>query len=333
LSLILTGCGVPNAINDEIKNIDVGFVTTENEINQIYAQCRSDMRENKQEIVKTISPQREKQLKDMIAFLREQNDKGVFFEYAEHVGVEDGGGMFVESEGETESDAVTDYFQQEISWKETDNLADGFTFFVSVKVKTDLQPLVEGLKKIGYESLEKINSLAGVANEVIVSDGVSFTYMNGSENYVLKIEVKKADMFAPVQFSTIVSDCVENGYSAIEMTTGGYLDRIVLVGDSSVDKKQESRGQAIYIYLKEGKFLQMEIIIENRNKKEALFSENQKRTVENILTWVTGDAEASHAFVAGATTDIQKKGKVGNCNFYRINHREMKKFTLRFVEQ
>lgn len=328
LVTLLTGCGVPDPVREEVKNIDVGFISSKKDVGYVFHQYRTAYGKNDVEMVKMISDEQEQRMKDLVEYLRQKNEKKEFLGYSEEirkVGEENND----TSETKGKSEEITEYMEQEIVWKETDRLGDCLVFTIQTYKRSQMKALIEDFKVLGYGGFDDVILSEEVVSNKVSSECVEFEFF---DSHYLEIYIRKSELFTPKTFASFINDYVETGFSVKEVTTGGYLERLVLESNYLADEEGNRSRKLFYIYFKNQKFFHLEIFVEQDSEGEMFFSEEEKKTAENILTLVTGDGKGSAKFVSGEIMGTEKKGTIGKCNYYRINEKHNLGFTLRFVE-
>ena len=312
-AISLVGCGVPNPAEDARKELDVGFISSEKDVwvaEQTAEKKRAISSENVS-IKSFVTEDRKNKILQLIASLEEMAKEDIIAEYDEKE-------LYYEEKPGNEI-TFSDYEQAD---------------FV-IHTKTWLEEFKKRVVAIGFEGVQEIDNKMRDSFTVL-SHGVRFVFYKDEVVYNVNITISNIDLYAPEQFADILKECFKDGFSVREMTTGGYIERFVL--ESCKVQKGNSYEKTVYVYLKDNKFLQMEVYARGTGEKSAVvFSEREKETMVNFLAWMSKDAAASEKFVSELTAEGADKGAIGSCDWYRMkeknwgdNDREM---IFRFVER
>ena len=311
-AISLAGCGVPNPAEDARKELDVGFISSEKDVGlaeQTAEKKRAISSENVS-IKSFVTEDRKNKILQLIASLEEMAKEDIIAEYDEKE-------LYYEEKPGNEH-SFSDY-------KQTD--------FV-IHTKTWLEEFKKRVAAIGFEGVQEIDNKMRDSFTVL-SHGVRFVFYKDEVVYNVNITIRNTDLYAPVQFAGILKECFRDGFSVREVITGGYIERFVL--ESCGVQKGNSYEKTVYVYLKDNKFLQMEIYARGTGEESALvFSEREKETMVNLLTWISKDAAASEKFVSEITAEGEDKGAIGSCDWYRIKEKNWgneQEVALRIVER
>ena len=80
----------------------------------------------------------------------------------------------------------------------------------------------------------------------------------------------------------------------------------------------EDESTQIYVYFREGKVLQVELILRktvDRKRAEKIFEEEEYETLINCITSISGDRQATEKFVKEFSTKSKSEGKIGSCSW------------------
>ena len=350
VGILMTGCGVPDRVKEEIKNVERGFLSEKTEVKATEKnaeRARQNYISDTESFV--VSEKRKEQIKKLYQLIYSEEISELYTDLtADAYRIYDSE-IFSEDFSQKEfKKMIQVYINGEKEW--TDYAFEGFQFSISIQEEESWQKLAKLLEQNGYTGLVGVQAPKNDQRD-IVSQGVVFElrgptvymesdYMFESEiemeasGIQLTINVSKYSLCYPEKFS-FLETIIEDGFFMNGLDMGGYLERVSLTGSCNEPKNQLQK--SIDIYMKEGKPIQIEITAagEVTNTAETLFSEREKTTVANLLAQVTGDKAAADAFVEiGVRPD--KKGSVGKWNWYRIDHLSMgvhKNFEIRLVEE
>jgi len=350
VGILMTGCGVPDRVKEEAKNIERGFISEKQEVKvaqKSVEQAQQSYICDTQTLL--VSEKRNEQIKKLYQLLYSEEISGLYTELTTDAynTVDDG----IYTEGLSKKafkKMIQVYIDGKKQW--TDYASDGFQVSLSIQDEEKWQELAKLLEQNGYTGLLGVQAPEN-GRRAIVSNGVVFEligplvytesdYMFDSEigietgRIYLNITISKFNICYPEKFS-FLETAVEDGFYLNGLDMGGYLERVTLT--SSQDDPKSPLQKRIDIYLKEGKPIQVEITAagEVTNTAGTLFSEREKTTVENLLAQVTGDKGAADAFVEICVHPDQK-GSVGTWSWYRIDHASMgnyENFEIRLVEK
>ena len=323
LSAVLVGCGVPNRVAEEAKNIDVGFISTEAEVGSfLFHHDRDEVEKTK--IESACSEEKRQQIQKMIQCLKSLEEKKVIStecvdsrEFNEGISLND----------------IENYFSIDMAWKEEDTLYDRYYIHVDIEKKEQRGVFFEEMEKLGYTGLNLWDKKKDNETVYTISRGIVFEQTTCEGESSISIAIYKSNLFAKTTFVDLIKSCLRDGFSVREQLDEGYLQRLTLVGGYRYTELGEYwPSTEIYIYLKQQKFLQMEICIGSR-PDETIFADNEKETVINLLSWASGDAKASAKFVSELSLQGEKHGTLGNCKWYIIQNTESGDNILRIMKK
>ena len=335
MTILLTGCGVPDRVAEEAKKIQKGYISDYDEVKQINTKIRDF---EKQEISfgedSVISAKQSEKIKLLYETLERLKREGLFEDkYIEFQDWHEGKDEFTGAEKRAR---LEEYIYGKRSWKEW--ASSFFTYDSWLKTEEDYMHLAEELEKVGFTGLKDVKLTGQQDYAKVCANGIQFDiwlYYRDESNAELEsidvvARVEKKDFFYLPQFAEWMEEKVDNGFVLTGLDYEGYLQRLVYTGSYSINT-QEYTGdrtegitpfqKSIEIYMKNNEFLQMEIDMTGTQSKkgELVFSEEEKGTVKNFIAWASGDEEGAKEFVEKPTADGDKKGTIGNCEWYRID--------------
>lgn len=326
----LTGCGIPDAVAEELRIAEEpAGVDGSKEDGRAFEKV---MRQGESHTEPTVISQRMGSRLDALAG------------FLENVVKEKKIAVIMEEDEYTANSA----FDQEAGiiygglkdWRDetsTDNFFLGYGTEISsfFRIGTeDAAGLLEGLEELGYEGLELPGHEEG-GSCIVVSQGVEFdiTYICFQDiepYYQFMITVPVMTYSYPKKYADLLENYMGDSFYAMNIVCGGYLEYIGFEG--SRNHPQNNYEKKVEIYFKEEKPIQTNVMISvNDSEKEGeVFTEAEKKDLTGLLTWLSGDAKASEAFIAGFGVNKEKEGKIGSLEWYRAGSLGSGECLLRF---
>lgn len=195
-------------------------------------------------------------------------------------------------------------------------------YLYSVERAEQLFQMLEGL---GYEDLSGIfqdevkkaeKKKSSFYDYSVVRRGVSFDIScqmdEDYDNFMIYMEVPQGVITCPVEYMDLINNCVKDGLFLAKIATGGYVECLTFQG--SVSSPEDAYNKQIDCYIKDGKLLQMEIFMSQnpRRKSTDVFAEKEGESVAKMLSYFTGDENASRTFVSGFKPGKEKSGTIGS---------------------
>lgn len=350
VGILMTGCGVPDRVKEEAKNIDPGFISEKDEVKDAQKKVeRAQQSYICDRETFLVSEKRKEQMKKLYELLYSAEISGLYTEMTADA--------YHTIDGEIYSDELPikkfkkmmqAYIDGNKEW--TDFAFEGVQFNLYIQDDIRWQAIATLLEKNGYTGLAGVKAPKDSSRTIVSQGGVfelrgpmvytESDYLFDSEiemetgGIQLVITVSKYNICYPEKIR-FLDTTTEDGFYLNGLDMGGYLERVTLT--SSCDDPKSQFQKRMDIYMKEGKPIQIEIIVAGDviNESETLFSEREKKSVANLLSQITGDSAAAEAFVE-ISVQPDKKGSVGSWNWYRIDHLSMgahKNFEIRLMEE
>lgn len=332
MALLLTGCGMPDAVEDEWKKLArlSGFSNGTKEEQGDLGDWISNYEEGEEykEKIK-VSEQREKELDALAGFLEEKQKEELIYvgevdydihDYEED-GVED-----ISTDSDEKADLTAD-FQELREWRNYDYMtgdrkkvfmgnASSISGYFSVE-KNKMGDFLEGMEEIGFVGL-KVPEGKDKWYTHQVCRGIEFDITEENENtYSVSYQLSEDSIAYPEKYTGLLEDHMRDAFSLARVMCGGDLEFIAFRGsqcepDSSYNKNVE-------IYFKDRVVLQMNLLLqENYDEGEGeFFTEREQKDLTGLLTWLTGDAAGSESFIKGFGESREKEGTLGDRKWYR----------------
>lgn len=344
LMFLLTGCGMPDAVADELKEVsrEAGFADGEESARRFvkaYEAGEECMEKVKQSEIMAgrldaLAAFLEKKVADGTASIgdhdeeQEELDKEVWDEE----------GLDEENEEGLAYKTIRSDTMQELedlkNWRDHVDDSKVFsgmpaTLTVNFYVEQDkIAGFLRGLEEIGFQGISLPAEEYHLYGSVI-SQGVSFNIVNVPGYYHLSLEVLSDKFAYPEKYADLLENHMRDAFITEGIMCGGDLDYIVF--GSGMDEVNCNYAKNVELYFKEGRVLQMNLKIWAHTSERGgeLFTEQEKKDLSGLFAWVTGDEKGAESFIEGLKDNDEKEGTLGSCKWYRSQNKAEGKELIR----
>ncbi|MBO5073118.1 MAG: hypothetical protein J6C32_09155 [Eubacterium sp.] len=322
MAVLFTGCGMPDAVADELERVSPSAGMA------VYGEWQRDA------FVGAVTEAEEHAEGTMVAVSQKTAERmeklGAFLEKAMAEGLIDAG----DGDGEEDMDEDETGVKDLKNWRTFAEdktcifmgSSSGITASFSVAADK-IKEFLNGMTGIGFTGLAvpAKNEEDGYSEQV--SQGMNFTmnYASDGEDedygstgkYDITVEVPVYSLVYPEKYRDLLDAHMKNAFCLSAVFCGGDLELVSFTGSRwSPVNQYTKRAEVIF---KDGKPLQMNITIDEgfRGKEGELFTEAEKEDLTGLITWMTGDQERSADFVENLGKSKEKSGTIGNRKWYR----------------
>lgn len=329
MAFFLTGCGIPDAVAEKLRVVEMPVeVDGSKEDAKAFGWAMGEGESHTEPAV--ISQRMGSRLDALAGFLEKAvGEKKIYPPYGKE--------YLQEANSASEKEAAQIYEELK-NWRdETD--ADNFFLGNATNISSifqvsskDAAGILEGLAELGFEGL-KLPDFG--QSYVVVSQGVEFNITctetgGGESKYQFLIEVMSLTCSYPKKYADLLDNYMGDSFHTMHIVCGGYLEYIGFEG--SRNHPQDNYEKKVEIYFKEEKPIQTNLLISviDPEKEGEVFTEAEKKDLTGLLTWLSGDAAASEAFIAGFGENEDREGKIGSLEWYRAGSLGSGECLLRF---
>lgn len=316
--VLLTGCGMPDAVADELAVVrsSAGFTGDGEEDSVAFAEAVFNGEEKGEKVA--VSRTMGERMEKLAAFLEKALKEGVISST--------GSDLEEEDEDETEDIDVKDEIglSDLKDWKSCAHEGEYTSFLGQKSIITvsfavgqkKIKEFLQGMAGIGFDGLALPNEASGGFSQQVLQ-GMMFdldSYDGGFCNILIEIPVFQ---FAyPEKYKDLLENHMRNAFCVNGIFCGGDIELLSFTG--SQNSAANGYIKNAEICFKDGKALQMNLTIQDFSRKnDALFTEEEKADLTGLLTWMTGDAEGSKSFVEGLGENSESSGTLGSRSWYR----------------
>lgn len=331
LVFLLTGCGMPDAVADELKEVSrqTEFADGEESARRFvkaYEAGEKCMVKVKQ------SETMAGRLDALAAFLEKRMADGTvcagdYNADTEELDTEEWDGEeYGIDQGNNISYLMTD-LENLKNWR--DDVSDSKVFSGTSSVlearfyieQGKMPGFLQGLEEIGFQGIS-LPPEEYQFNAYMVSQGVGFSIAYVPGYYHVSLSVSSDEFAYPEKYADLLENHMKNAFSTEKIMCGGDLDYIAF--QSSVDQPGYNYSKSAELYFKEGKVLQMNLEIwpYSSGRGGEFFTEQEKRDLCGLFAWVTGDEKGAESFIEGLEECNDKEGTLGSCKWYRSQSKE-----------
>ena len=314
ISILLTGCGVPDRVKEEMDKVKVEARFDKKFYNELKTNAASAAtKNNKVANSYRFSEEKKQQILQLYALITEKEEKKLLKEYYEYNELDSEGGYV---ELEKPGKELEKYLNQE-----TYEINSMYTISFRMKKEKEFINLLQELTKLGYTELENcIPKDESTSDYDVISQGIKFNIYKvfNEDIFFMDISIKGTEVPSIPQFDTEMQKSLGEVFWNNSINVGGDIDCYVYTG--SMNEKNNSYQKSIYIYVKDEKIIQMEIAVEGERKaSQPYFSTQEQEALKKILAAMSQDEKAAETFLASVSADSPDKGEFGTCKWYRIN--------------
>lgn len=353
---LLTGCGTPDAVADELKHIPAGFKGSEADVAEVVDAIGLSQYTKEPCVVSEKMRERANALYECL----------VKMAHGEVIEVSGYGEDWDEEDaelGEQKVEGPEEYLSEIKIWENEgfDEVGMGFldgntaSWITSFRVRTEKMPeLLKGLEEIGFTGLSQQSMEWGYEE---VSQGIKFCFSpedgwagddsdiehsdadvskteylkNRTDYYNVIVDLSVSSVYYPVKYADLIENHIGSAFFVQNIICGGYLEYISLRGGHC--EGDSPYAKEIEIYFKDGSPLQMNLKMirlgDGGSTPAVLFTEQEKESLVSLLAWMGGDGKASEEFVAGLGEKGDREGSIGSRKWYRIRDALSTEFTIR----
>lgn len=153
-----------------------------------------------------------------------------------------------------------------------------------------------------------------VTYEGHIKNGIEFMFAsNGS----VEINCDYMTLYRFEEMASYIDNNLADGFVPGLVYEGNGFQRLAF-SKNDYAYADEDESTQIYVYFREGKVLQVELILRktvDRKKAEKIFEEEEYETLINCITSISGDRQATEKFVKEFSTKSKSEGKIGSCSW------------------
>lgn len=147
-----------------------------------------------------------------------------------------------------------------------------------------------------------------------IKNGIEFMFAsNGS----VEISCDYMTLYRFEEMASYIDNNLADGFVPGLVYEGNGFQRLAF-SKNDYAYADEDESTQIYVYFREGKVLQVELILRktvDRKKAEKIFEEEEYETLINCITSISGDRQATEKFVKEFSTKSKSEGKIGSCSW------------------
>lgn len=331
LVFLLTGCGMPDAVADEVKEVSrqAGFADGEESVQRFvkaYEAGEECMEKVKQSEIMAgrldaLAAFLEKKLADGTACIGDYNAD------TEELDAEEWDGEDPEEEhGLSQMDNNSYLMKNLKNWRNDVSGSKVFSGTSSVLEanfyieQSKMPGFLQGLEEIGFQGISLPQEEYQI-NSYMVSQRVGFSIAFVPGYYYVTLSVSSDNFAYPEKYADLLENHMQNAFSTEKIMCGGDLDYISFQG--STDQPGYNYSKGVELYFKEGKVLQMNLEIWPYSSERGgeFFTEQEKRDLSRLFAWVTGDEKGAESFIEGLEESNEKEGTLGSYKWYRSKNK------------
>lgn len=153
-----------------------------------------------------------------------------------------------------------------------------------------------------------------VTYEGHIKNGIEFMFAsNGS----VEINCDYMTLYRFEEMASYIDNNLADGFVPGLVYEGNGFQRLAF-SKNDYAYADEDESTQIYVYFREGKVLQVELILRktvDRKRAEKIFEEEEYETLINCITSISGDRQATEKFVKEFSTKSKSEGKIGSCSW------------------
>lgn len=153
-----------------------------------------------------------------------------------------------------------------------------------------------------------------VTYEGHIKNGIEFMFAsNGS----VEINCDYMTLYRFEEMASYIDNNLADGFVPGLVYEGNGYQRLAF-SKNDYAYADEDESTQIYVYFREGKVLQVELILRktvDRKRAEKIFEEEEYETLINCITSISGDRQATEKFVKEFSTKSKSEGKIGSCSW------------------
>ena len=327
LVFLLTGCGMPDAVADELMEVsrETGFADGK-ESAERFIKAYDKAEEDCTEKVKQ-SEIMAKRLDALAAFLEKKVAEGtasIGDYHADEEGLDDDRwyeGVMDEEDGQSHTDLMSD-LERLKNWRNDAGNTKVFSgtpdvLAANFYIEIDKMPgFLQELGEIGFQGLSLPTKEYHLQADQI-SQGVGFCIAHVSGYYHVSVWVVSDHFAYPEKYTDLLENHMRDAFMTESIICGGDLDYISFEG--STDEPLNNYFKTVELYLKDGKVLQMNLksALNSSETGGELFTEQEKKDLSELLAWMTGDEKGAQSFIEGLAGNNDTEGDLGNYKWYR----------------
>lgn len=327
MMLVLTGCGMPDAVADEMEAVCASAGFTGDVKNDYDSFSEAVARGEEHTETLAVSQKMGERMEALAVFLEKAKESELI-----EVDAEDWEEMEEEEEEkeEEEEEGETDGLSEQLSelkdWrshaeeKKSSFLGSKSSIYVCFSVERKrIGEFIQGMTEIGFDGLALPNAATGGCTTRQVLQGMIISLENYEDDaaYEVTIEIPTTHFAYPDKYKDLIENHMRDAFIVNGIFCGGDLELVSFSGSSNSPVNRYIKDAEVCF--KDGKALQMNITIEEDSPKKGdpLFTDKEKEELTALIAWMTGDAEGSGAFVDGLGKNSESSGTLGSRKWYR----------------
>ena len=324
MAVLLTGCGMPDAVADELERVSpsAGAAVYGEWQRDAFAGAVTEAEENAEGTTVAVSQKTAERMEKLGAFLEKAMAEGLIS--AKYDDMEDE--EIDEEDGEDDEDdetGVEDLKNWRTFAEEKSSIFMGTSPCVTASfdvAEGKIKEFLERMAQTGFDGLTAPTEETGGYSEQ-VSQGMNFSIMYDNEDsdpgYQITVEVPVYSLVYPEKYKDLLDAHMKNAFYLSAVLCGGDLELVSFTGSRNSPVNLCTKWAEVIF--KDGKPIQMNIVVEEGelDKGKELFTEAEKEDLTGLITWMTGDQEKSADFIENFEKSREKSGTIGNRKWYR----------------